>query len=62
MRRLLLTLTDEDENWTERRHIKVPGDIHPRAVADAMESHVKDVWGEFLTADEIIEKHEAALP
>lgn len=62
MRRLLLTLSDEDDNWTERRHIKVPGDIHPSAVADAMTHHVRDVWGEYLTSDEIIDKHEAALP
>jgi len=62
MRRLLLTLSDKDENWTERRHIQVPGDVHPKAVADAMESHIRDVWGEYLTPAEIIEKHEAALP
>lgn len=55
MKRLLLTLTDEDNNWTERRHLQVPGDVHPKAVADAMESHVCDVWGEYKTDDEIIE-------
>lgn len=61
MRRLLLSVRDEDDNWTEHRHLKVPGDVHPKAVADAMRDHARDVWGEYLTADEIIEKHEARL-
>jgi hypothetical protein len=46
VKKLIFVLTTEDKVWSEHREVRVPADTHPKAVADAMAHHVRDVWGD----------------